>query len=209
MTRQRIRHGIDHRRRGANGAQLAHPFHAQHVVLARRALVHRRDEKARHDVGMRHRVVHQTARHRLACFAVVHQRFAQRLAQPLHRTAVELTAHDHWVDHTPHIVDRRIRRQLHRAGGWVHFHLADMAAVGPGRAAGGCFGVELDATLRLTLGHLGQRHVQVGARHREAASVVLHVLRGGFQGLGGQLAGTLEGLGRPHAHRRAPGEERA
>ena len=68
-------------------------------------LVHLGDELAGDDVGARRRIVHQAAGERLAALAVVHHVLAQRLADALHRAAIELAAHDHRVDHAADVVD--------------------------------------------------------------------------------------------------------
>ena len=84
-----------------------------------------------------------------------------------------------------------------------------MAAVGPGGTGGGGAVGGGDAPAHLARGQLEQADAQVGARHVEAAGLVLDVGRRGFQRLGGQVLGVVHRLLRRGADRRAAGEQRA
>src|SRR5690348_18071443 len=54
---ERIEHGMNDRRGGADGAELAAAFHAEQVRLARQALVEARTHR-RQIGGARHRIIH-------------------------------------------------------------------------------------------------------------------------------------------------------
>ena len=116
------------------------------------------------DVGARHRVVHEAAGQRLAALGVVDHLLAQRLADALHRAAVELAAHDHRVDHAADVVDRGIgddaRRR--RSSGSISTSLMwqPFGQLGPPTRAGR---VDEDALLGLLAGQLEQADRQVGA----------------------------------------------
>src|SRR5205823_8575891 len=97
----------------------------------------------------RHRVVHEAAGDELAAAFVVDHLLAERLAEPLHRAAVDLAARDRRADDAADIVDRRIGDDSHAAGVGVDLDLADVARVRPGRPAGDGRRFEVDALARL------------------------------------------------------------
>ena len=158
---------------------------------------------------MRHRIVHETGALQLTGFGVVGHPLHQRLADALHRAAVDLAFDDGGADDAADVVDRGIGHHRHLAGGRVELNLADMAAVGPGRAAGGGGVGGGDAATRLARGQLEQADAQIGAGDLEAAFAVFDVGGRRFQCLGGQALGVFHRLLRCHADGRATGEQRA
>ena len=77
---------------------------------------------------------------------------AEGLAYALHGATVELTPHNHRVDHTADIVHRRIGDDRYLAGQGVDLDFADVAGIGPAGPADRGGGLHEDALLRLTTG---------------------------------------------------------
>ena len=157
----------------------------------------------------RHGVVHQAAGEQLAAGVVVHQLLAQRLADALHRAAVQLPAHDQRVDDAPDVVDAGVAHEGHGAGPRVELHLADVAAVGPGGAADAVRVVDEDVALELAAGQLEQADGVVGAGHVKARRRVANVLGRGLQLARRQLPRLRQRVLGARAHGRAAGEQRA
>src|SRR3954463_16465295 len=182
---ERIEHGVHHRRRRADGAELAAPFDAEKVGLARHALVeagaHRRQ------VGRaRHGVVHERAGEELAALRIVDRPLAQRLSGALRDAAVHLPLDDHHVDDAPNVVAARDARHLHLARLAIDLHLAHLRTVRPGRRRGRLGrGHEQHAPF-LPCGKLAELDRAIGAGDAEAAVAVLEVRRGSLQRLGSQ-----------------------
>src|SRR2546430_1898625 len=59
---------------------------------------------------------------------VVDDAFIERLGKPLGDGAVELTVHNHRVDHRPAVVDGNVTEDLHRAGFRVHLDVGEVSA---------------------------------------------------------------------------------
>ena len=157
---------------------------------------------------MRQRVVHVAGAQQLAAVGVVGHALAQRLADALHRAALDLALHDVRADDAPDVVHRGVGHDLDAAGGGVDLDLGDVAAVGPAGRAGLGRAVGDDARLRLPRRQLEQPDAEVGAGDAEAARAVLDVGGRRLQRVGRELPALFDrALGR-HAHGRAAGEQR-
>jgi hypothetical protein len=141
-----------------------------------------------HDVGVGHGVVHQAAGEQLAGFGVIGHLLAQGLAHALYRAAVELAAHDGWVDHTAHVVDRAVGHHLHVADGGVDLDFAHMATIGPGRPADLGGRGQVQAAFGLALREFAQAQADVRALDLKAPGVISQIVARHLQRLGGQFA---------------------
>ena len=204
---QRVGDGVNHRRRGTDGAQFADTFHPQAVVFTGCGLVHGVVKNWR-ELSSRRAVVHQAAGDQLAGFFVVQQVFAQRLADALHRAAVKLAAHDHRIDDTADIVDRGIGQHLDVPGLRIHFHLGDVAAIGPGGARDGVGRFQVDALRWLPAREREQVNFDISADHVERGVGKLQIISGDFERFGGELARQRNGFFCADLNGRTAGEER-
>ncbi len=69
----------------------------------------------------------------MAGLTIINLMLHERLSQSLDDAAVDLSAHDHPVEHAPEVVNHEIAVDHHLAGVRIHFQLAHMGAVGMAR----------------------------------------------------------------------------
>jgi hypothetical protein len=106
VWRQRVDDRVHHRGRGGDGADLAAPLDAKRIVPATGALGRHRDRRQVICAG--HAIIHERTGEELSARRVIDAVLAERLADPLRNTAMDLTLHDHRVQHHADIVDGSI-----------------------------------------------------------------------------------------------------
>src|SRR5262244_3214172 len=210
-SRERVHHGVHHRRRGGDGARLPRPLDAEGVHRRRRLravrLVH-----GKH-VGLGQRIVHHAARHELARLIVVHRAFPQGLGRALRDAPVHHAVYDHGVDHVAHVVHGQVALDRHLARVGIDLDHACMRAEGEAEVRGVVEARLLETGLE-PLGEVvrnvrGERDGAEGHRlaggtaHLELPARVLDVARGGFQEVSGDLLALLLDLVHRHLERGA------
>ena len=135
--------------------------------------------------------------------------FAERLADSLDRSAIQLSAHDHRIDHAPDVVDRDIGHDLHRPGLRIDLDLRDVRAVWPAWSAYRAGGIDINTPVRLAAGQLEQADGSIRPGDPEHSLGILDVGSGRLQRLRRQIASIRHRHFRRVIDRRSGGEQRA
>src|SRR5450432_3134632 len=159
--------------------------------------------------GAGQRVVLKARSQCLAGFAVIDEFFAQRLADSLHGTALELADDDHRIDDAPNVVDGPIVGDLHGTRVWFNFDFADVTAVRPRLTRDGTGRVEDDPLLRLPFRELEETNAPIRAADPEDPVVILDVADRGFEFDRGQVLRALDGTFGGHPYRGSADKKRA
>src|SRR6516162_6200510 len=109
-------------------AKLTAPFCAEGIVCARRA--QRLGMQHWDIVSARHAIIHEGSGQELAGYLIVNAVFAERLADTLHESAMDLPVDDHRIDNGADVIDRDVVYKRNYTGFRVNFDLRDMCSTG-------------------------------------------------------------------------------
>lgn len=123
---ERVGNRVDHGGRRADRTRFTAAFYAERIVGA--CGFRGRDLEAWQIIGAWQCVIHQAAGDELSRVFVVDAAFEQRLAYPLSQTPMDLTFHDHRIDHLAEVVDRGETRDAGFARFGVDLDFADVRA---------------------------------------------------------------------------------
>ena len=201
-----MRHRVDDRGGGADGADLPHPLR---LSLPRTAFRTPGGVESRNVVGPRHDIVEKGSALQLPVLRVVDGALEHRLADALHRASVDLAARDGVVQDSADVVGGGESDQRDVARIRIDLHFRDEDAGGKG-----CIFVRRARPTRAPLGGVGQirREFEKGQnairpRNAECPGRVFEIDGRRFETVRGLLPGPLQKHVRGAQHRGAADDQ--